>query len=60
MLRGSVLVLAFLICSPVLWQAFVSQTISIDAALVRFLLAVPVAGILLGLVRMAAGNRSRR
>ena len=60
MLRGSVLLLAFVISLPVMWQAFVSQTIGVDAALMRFVLAVPVAAILLGLVRLAAGDRTRR
>ena len=60
MFRGSVLLLALLISMPVMWQAFVGQTIGIDQALVRFVLAVPVAALLLGLLRLAAGNRTRR
>jgi hypothetical protein len=53
MFRGSVLVCALLFSAPTLWQALVDQSISVDAALVRFLIAIPVAAVLLGLVRMA-------
>jgi hypothetical protein len=53
MLRGSVLLCALLFSAPTLWQALVDQSISIDAALVRFLIAIPVAAALLGLVRSA-------
>ena len=60
MFRGSGLLLAALISMPVMWQAFVAQSIGIDQALVRFVLAVPVAAILLGVVRLAAGDRTRR
>jgi len=53
MFRGSVLVCALLFSAPTLWQALVDQSISVDAALVRFLIAIPVAAVLLGLVRTA-------
>lgn len=57
MFRGSVLFCALLFSAPVLWQALADQTISVEAALVRFLIAVPVAAILLGLVRMAMSKQ---
>jgi hypothetical protein len=53
MFRGSVLVCALLFSAPTLWQALVDQSISVEAAVVRFLIAIPVAAVLLGLVRMA-------
>lgn len=53
MLRGSVLMCALLFCGPSLWQALVDGTISLEAVLVRFLIAIPVAAVLLGLVRRA-------
>jgi hypothetical protein len=56
MLRGSVLLVAVLFSAPVLWQALVDQSVGIDTAIVRFLLAVPVAALLVGGVRMAANR----
>lgn len=54
MLRPSTLVLALLFSSPILWQALVDGSVPVDTALVRFLIALPVAAVLLGLVRLAA------
>ncbi len=59
MLRGSVLVVAFVFTAPVFWEAFVTQTIGVDTAIVRFLIAVPVAAVLLAGVRMAGRRRDR-
>lgn len=53
MFRGSVLLVALLFSAPTLWQALVDQTIGVDAAVIRFLIAVPVAAVLLALVRAA-------
>ena len=53
MLRGSVLLVALAFTAPVLWQALMDQTISVDSALVRFLIALPVAAILMGGLRLA-------
>ena len=58
MFRGSVLLCALLFAAPTLWQALVDQTISVETALIRFLIAVPVAAILLGLVRSAMDKPS--
>jgi hypothetical protein len=41
-LRPLVLVLAALVAAPSLWDALVRGTAPVDAALVRFLVAVPV------------------
>lgn len=60
MFRGSVLVCALLFSAPTLWTALVDQTVSVDAALVRFLIAIPVAAILLGLVRSAMRKQPAR
>ncbi|MEO7125123.1 MAG: hypothetical protein ABI382_04750 [Nakamurella sp.] len=53
MLQRSVLIIAFLICLPILWSALVDQSVSLEAAGVRFLIALPVAAFLVGLVRIA-------
>lgn len=53
MLRGSVLLCALVFSAPTVWQALIAQTVSPERAAVRFLIAVPVAAVLLGLVRLA-------
>jgi hypothetical protein len=57
MFRGSVLVCALLFSAPSLWRALVDQDVSVDQALIRFLIAIPVAAVLLGLVRFAMRKR---
>lgn len=57
MLRGSVLLVALLFSAPVLWQALIHQTVDIEAAVIRFLIAVPVAAVLLALLRSASARR---
>jgi hypothetical protein len=47
-------VCALVFSAPTLWQAFVTEHISVDTALVRFLIAIPVAAVLLAIVRVAA------
>jgi ABC-type glucose/galactose transport system permease subunit len=59
MLRGTVLLLALAFCAPTLWAALVDHTISLDQATVRFLIAVPVAAVLLAALRGATRRRSR-
>ncbi|MGX7681076.1 hypothetical protein ACSMXN_19480 [Jatrophihabitans sp. DSM 45814] len=46
MFRIPVLVLATVLSSTALWSAFVSGTMSIETALVRFLIAMPVAALM--------------
>jgi hypothetical protein len=59
MFRGSVLALALLLSAPTLWAALGPQTISVESALVRFLITVPIVAALLGLMRSAM-HRDRR
>ncbi len=54
MFRRSVLIVAFVFCVPILWSAFVDQSVSLETAGIRFVIAVPVAAALVGLVRFAA------
>ena len=49
-LRPGALLGAFLIASPTIYAAFVTGTASVDAAIVRFLIAVVPCGIALGLL----------
>jgi len=56
MFRPSTLVLALVFAAPVLWQGFTDPQADTVAVLLRFLIALPVAAVLLGLVRMAAGR----
>jgi hypothetical protein len=48
-----VLIVAFLICVPILWSALVDGSVSLESAGTRFLIALPVAAVLVGLVRLA-------
>jgi hypothetical protein len=54
--RWSTILLALLLSARVLWQGFMAQTIPVESAVIRFLLAVPVAAILLGLFRAATAK----
>lgn len=58
MLRAPVLLVALLISSPIIWQALVDGSVSVETAVVRFLIAIPVAAVLCGLVRLAATHRN--
>jgi hypothetical protein len=51
MLRFETLVAALLVSAPALWDAFTTGNTSVDTALIRFLIAVPVCGIGLLLIR---------
>ena len=51
MARFSTLFLAVAIASPALYAAFVKHTLDTTTALLRLLIAVPVAAIMLGIVR---------
>jgi hypothetical protein len=48
-----VLIVAFLICVPILWSALVDGSVSLESAGIRFRIALPVAAVLVGLVRLA-------
>ena len=64
MARFSTLLLAAAIASPALYAAFVKHTLDPQTALIRFLIAVPVAAIMLGIVRVVTRgygkNKPRR
>ena len=60
MFRTPVLVLALLISSPALWQALVSGSMPIQTALIRFLIAIPVAAVMVFAFRAATGPTQRR
>lgn len=49
--RFSVLLLATVLASPALWQAFVVGDLDLDTALLRYLVAVIVAAVMLAIVR---------
>ncbi|GAB2468515.1 hypothetical protein GCM10027265_17050 [Jatrophihabitans fulvus] len=57
MLRWSVLGLALIVSLPTFYQGLVAQTISVDTMLIRFLVTLPIVGILLGFVRSAMRQR---
>jgi hypothetical protein len=50
--RFSTLFLALLIASPALYSAFVTHDLDPTTALLRYLIAVPVAAVMLAFVRM--------
>jgi hypothetical protein len=54
--RGSTIALAVLLSSRSLWLAFVEHQMSTDGALIRVLIAIPVAGLLLGGLRVVTGS----
>jgi hypothetical protein len=60
MLRPSVLGLAILLSTPALWSAFAVGSMDVTAALIRFLIAVPVAALMLNLLRMVTAGYSRQ
>lgn len=63
MLGLPVLVIALLLSAPALWEGFVSGTMSETDALIRFLIAVPVAAVGLGIIRSITSgytNAARR
>jgi hypothetical protein len=57
--RWSVLLTAAAITAPALWAAFVTHEATPDTALLRFLIAVPVAGVMLGILRMVTASYGR-
>ena len=59
MFRFSTLALAVLMSAPSLWQAFVTESLDPTSALVRFLIAVPLAAVLLALPRAVIGHYRR-
>jgi len=56
MARFSTLFLALLIASPALYAGFVTHQLNVQTALLRLLIAVPVAAVMLALFRMITGG----
>lgn len=62
MFKPSVLVLAVLLSSTALWSAFVDGSLGVTTALIRFLIAVPVAAAMVFAFNLAVrgyADRSR-
>jgi len=57
--RFSTLFMALAIASPALYAAFVKHTLDPQTALLRLLIAVPVAAIMLGVVRAVTRDYGR-
>jgi hypothetical protein len=51
MFRMPVLLLAVVLSSPALWSAFATGTMSIEAALLRLLIAFPLSAVMLTILR---------
>lgn len=51
MFRWSVLLLALALSTPALWSAFVGGSMSVTTAGIRFLIAVPIAAVMLAVLR---------
>jgi hypothetical protein len=60
MLRPATLGLAVVLSTPALWSAFAAGSMGITTALVRFLIAVPVAALMLALLRMVTAGYARQ
>lgn len=56
--RFSTLLLAFVLAGPALWHGFVTKDLAVTTALIRLLIAVPVAAIMIAAVRsLTSGYR---
>jgi hypothetical protein len=60
MARFSTLFLALLIASPALYAGFVTHRLDAQTALLRLLIAVPVAAVMLGVFRMITRGYGRK
>ncbi|MEV6932123.1 hypothetical protein AB0M46_47600 [Dactylosporangium sp. NPDC051485] len=60
MARYSTLFLALLLASPALYAGFVTHQLDAETALLRLLIAVPVAAIMLGLFRMVTRGYGKK
>src|SRR5687768_7554659 len=59
MARFSTLALALTLASPALWAALVTRTMDLRTALIRLLIAIPVAALMLGVVRLVTSDYGR-
>jgi hypothetical protein len=57
--RFSTLLLAVALASPALWSAFVLHQLDTRSALIRLLIAIPVAAIMLAVLRSLTSGYSR-
>lgn len=60
MFRFSTLGLALAMSSPALWQAFVAESLDPTTAMIRFLIAIPVAAVLLAIPRAVVAQYRRK
>jgi hypothetical protein len=60
LIRPSTLLLALLMSTPALYRYFISQDLDVTSALGRYLLAVPVAAVMLALVRFVTTGYGQR
>ena len=60
MFKPSVLVLAVLLSSTALWSAFVDGSLDVTTALIRFLIAVPVAAAMVFAFNLVLRSNSGR
>ena len=60
MTRKAALALALVVCAPTLYQALWQQTIGMETAVVRFLVALVACAVLIGGVEAAMSRRDRR
>ncbi|GAA0814368.1 hypothetical protein Sya03_14040 [Spirilliplanes yamanashiensis] len=59
LIRPSVLLLALAMASPALYQYLVAQDLDLAETLARYLIAVPIAAIMLALFRMVTAGYGR-
>lgn len=62
MIRPSVLVLATAMASPALYLSFIADELTVQNALIRFLIAVPIAAVMVAALRFVTsgyGSRTR-
>ena len=60
MFKPSVLVLAVLLSGTALWSAFVDGSLDVTTALIRFLIAVPVAAAMVYAFNLVVRNNASR
>jgi hypothetical protein len=57
--RRAALGLALVVCAPTLYEALWTQTIPVEEAVIRFLIALLASAILVGAVATAMSRRNR-
>ena len=59
MFRGSVILFALAVNALTIWKALYLQTVPVETAAIRFLVALPICGVLLWLLRTAMASRPK-